>query len=832
MSSRREFGGLAGWRLAGRRRLRYNAAMDEPREKFKLVNLLRSLVSIRFIGLGNAVRALRYAGRRDRLERRFPAEARPPRLAFPGPLRSVEATTAGMQARFENTTLEVRFLTPDLLFVAWDGAKMIPSPALAGTEWPAVKTELTQNGDQWRLASGTLTLDLGPDGTLELLDDAGHCLRRDAPPVWEPEGWRLTAELPKVRGISGLGGRMGGLDLRPGRYRLWNTDPGGSYGPGADPLYITMPVYFALRGDQSQLAFYDNSFDGLVTLDEENEVQIEFSDGPLRYYVTAGSPEQVLARWTQLSGRAPLPPRWALGYHQSQWGYGSEEEVRRIWQEFQARKLPLSGLWLDIDHMDGFRIFTVDKERFPTLPALGKELHAAGARLVAIVDPGVKRDPTFDLYRDGNNRGVFCTTPDGGELASVVWPGWSVFPDFGSPQARTWWGEQYPRLLEQGITGFWHDMNEPATFAAWGRPTLPLSTRHHLEGEPADHRPMHNLYALLMNRAGYEALRQLRPGTRPFILTRSGWVGLQRYAWSWTGDVETSWGALRATIGQVLGLGLCGVPYSGPDIGGFSGAPEPELFVRWFQAAAYLPFFRTHSAHYLPRREPWEFGPDIEMILRRHLEQRYRMLPLLYTLAWQAQETGTPIVRPLWWADPDDEELARVEDAWLLGDTLLAAPVVVPGAKKRQVRLPAGGWYDLTTDQFYPGGQTVELDAPLERMPLLARAGAILPLTAGDTLELHFYRPEPGQEGAGLLYSDAGDDYGPSRVDRWTLKATKTRYELDWLGEGQYPWPYMSVQLFLHGMAAEQVWQGEQPISREGDFFSITPMQRVSIPAG
>src|SRR3990170_317969 len=250
------------------------------------------------------------------------------------------------------------------------------------------------------------------------------------------------------------------------------------------------------------------------------------------------------------------------------------------------------------------------------------------------------------------------------------------------------------------MAGFWHDMNEPASFAGWGEATLPLSTQHDMDGIGGDHRAAHNLYGLLMNRAGYEGLCMLQPHKRPFILSRAGWVGMQRYSWAWTGDVESTWGGLRQTIASVLGLSLSGQPYAGPDIGGVSGQPSPELFVRWFQLGSFLPFFRTHCALYLPRREPWEFGEQVLEMLREQLQLRYRLLPYWYTLAWMASQDGHPLARPLFWVEPEDQAFWEVEDAFLLGEVLLIAPVVEEGARRRSIYPPKGDWYDFWSDKF------------------------------------------------------------------------------------------------------------------------------------
>jgi alpha-glucosidase len=558
------------------------------------------------------------------------------------------------------------------------------------------------------------------------------------------------------------------------------------------------------------------------------KVEAWFEDGMLRYYVCLGTPEEVLKSYTQLTGRAPLPPRWALGYHQCRWGYRTEADIRRVAQGFQEHDLPISAIHLDIDYMDGFRVFTVNQERFPDLAGLARDLACQGIRLVTILDPGVKRDPGYFLYREGLRRKVFCKTFFGRPLIGLVWPDWSAFPDFTNPEARKWWGEQYPRLLDQGVAGFWHDMNEPTSFAAWGDTTLPLPTRHSLEGRGGDHRQAHNLYALQMNRAGFEALRRQRPDRRPWILSRAGWAGQQRYAWNWTGDIETSWESLRMTLPTVLGLGLSGLPFSGPDVGGFSGDPSAELYLRWFQMACFFPFFRTHSALGTAPREPWVFGEETTRRVREALRLRYSLIPYLYTLAWEASQTGCPPVRPLFWADPGDRRLWQVEDAFLFGSALLVAPILEEGAQDRQVSLPGGEWFDFWSDARIEGGDSVRLQASLDHIPLLARAGSLLPLEVNGRLQLHLYAPSEG-EGEGRLYLDAGDGYGEWRLERYRLRRSDGRLEIERESQGPYAFPYPAVELVIHGFSAGGAWVDGQPAPCENNRLICPSFQQIFI---
>jgi alpha-glucosidase len=768
------------------------------------------ILFLRANGFRTAVRTLRYTRWRDHLDQAYA------RLHPAAPFQSVgdclgaEAIPGGGLFKYAIAELEVLFLAPDLVRISWKPGKEPPPYALAKTDWPDVEVELKGEQAKHSLSTEQLQVVHAPDGSLTFKDRQGKIVRVELPPertvpqMEENTEWRQRARLQPDEAIYGLGEQAARLNRRGGSFRMWNTDPGGSYGPGVDPLYIGIPSYLALCSQGSYLIFYENSYPGTFNFDQGEISQVHFEGGMLRYYLMPGPPELALERFTELVGRPTLPPRWALGYHQSRWGYKSEADIRAVAQGFLEHDLPISAIHLDIDYMDEFRVFTVNQERFPNLSKLTRDLEAQGIKTVTILDPAVKKDPQFFLYREGSAEGVFCKLPDGKTLEGLVWPGWSVYPDFTHPETRRWWCRQYPRLLDQGVAGIWHDMNEPTSFAAWGDMTLPLSTHHNLDSLQGDHRQAHNLYGLLMNRAGYEALRSLRPQRRPWLITRSGWAGLQRYAWNWTGDTESSWEALRMTIPTLLGQGLSGLAFSGPDIGGFSGTPSPELYLRWFQMAAFMPFFRTHSAIGIPAREPWTFAEPILSILREFLKLRQRILPYYYSLAWSTSQTGIPPLRPLWWADPQDQTLWAVDDAFLLGDALLVAPILEEGARQRLLKLPRGRWFNFWDDTPLEGPGQVTLNASLERIPLLVRAGSVLPLQASQDLELHVYAPPTGP-GSGLLYSDAGDGYGDYRLDRFSLTQSEQTLILSRESRGSYPMPEQGFKLALHGTEAKRV---------------------------
>ncbi|WP_432154533.1 glycoside hydrolase family 31 protein [Streptomyces tricolor] len=776
----------------------------------------RDLVrSVGVVGSGRAARGLRTvraAWRRRRIDAAGLPRRGPERARVPGQVQGAEPGPGGGLIRFGRSELRIVVAVNGAVFWGWDGAGPQPSYALAGAgpePDPRAVLEPDKDGG-WRVVAERMTVVVSRHGAVQVCTPGGVMLRRDQPPRWwEPVGggaarWMQRSEVAADARFFGLGGRASGPRLRDGRYRLWNTDPGRAFGPGDDPLYLTMPVQLVVADAGTHLVFHDTTWDGTVVLAEGEEgagsghdragrCEVRMDGGPLRCWVAVGTPARVLHTWAALTGAPALPPAWALGHHHARWGFGSEQEVRRIVAGYQERGLPLDAVHLDIDHYDEHRVFTVDQDRFPKLPVLAEELRRDGIRLVSIVDPAVRAEPGGAVYESGSAVDAFVRDAQGRPVRGVGWAGESVFPDFTHARVRAWWGGLYEERLGQGFAGFWHDLNEPTSFSAFGEPTLPRSARHALEGRGGDHREAHNVYALCMAQAAYEGLRELVPGERPFLFSRSGWAGLQRYGGAWSGDVATGWPGLRASLSLVLGLGLCGVPYSGPDVGGFDGSPSPELYLRWFQLAAYLPLFRTHASLRAGRREPWEFGAEVLEHARVALLERRRLLPYFLTLAHLARRTGAPYVRPLWWGAPEDRALRDCEDTFLLGDGLLVAPVLDPGTDRRAVQLPRGRWYDTVTEEAHEGPGQVLVDAPLSRIPVLARAGAVLPVRGADGgLELEVWAPARGRTGYGVVVPDPGDGGDEPEIERYVARrqggrVVVTRDREDGVAEPPYP---------------------------------------------
>ena len=509
-------------------------------------------------------------------------------------------------------------------------------------------------------------------------------------PVWSTMaggmGFRqdsVWCQVPLQRNthLYGLGEKVGTLNKRPGRWTQWTTDRF-LHVPSADPLYIAIP--FAILSNETTRTgiFLANAHRSYFDADisQLNVLTLGADGGELDLFIFPGSLTEILNRYTALTGRTPLPPLYALGFQQSRYSYATDTEVRDITHQFRKYRIPCDAIYLDIDYMQGYRVFTWDSTRFPTPLTLVSDLKEEGFAVIPIVDPGVKVDPNYSVYQQGNHDNHFLAYANGEEFHSQVWPGMCAFPDFLRPETRDWWGNQHETLTAAGVTGIWNDMNEPAWNrggpGSYGHDNDADVVHHDGMGTRYSHSAVHNLYAFYEAQATFEALRNKLqiPSSdgkvthgRPFVLTRSGFAGIQRYAAVWTGDNCSWWEHMAMAIPMCLNLGLSGVAFSGPDAGGFQHNATPELYARWIQMAAFFPFFRAHTAKNTAHHEPWSFGPDVLAIARQYIEYRYRFLPYLYSLFYQTYRTGTPAMRPLLWEFPEDTMVLDIDDQFAGG---------------------------------------------------------------------------------------------------------------------------------------------------------------------
>ncbi len=607
----------------------------------------------------------------------------------------------------------------------------------------------------------------------------------------------------------GLGDKTGKLNLSGSRRELWGTDCYG-YGNDTDPVYKNIPFFTGLTDGKGYGIFMDNSFRTFFDFGKEREEAVSFwaQGGEMRYYFIYG-PEltNVVKNYTELTGKSPMPPKWALGYHQSKWSYYPESTVRELAQTFREKKIPCDVIHLDIDYMDGYRCFTWNNERFPNPQKMIADLKADGFKTIVIIDPGIKIDPLYNIYQQGVYHNYFCTRMDGARFKGSVWPGPCHFPDFTNPDARKWWSGLFAGLSQDGVGGVWNDMNEPAVFEEG---TFPRDVRHDYDGHPCSHRKGHNVYGMQMARATYNGLEQFAGNKRSFTITRSAYAGVQRFSSVWTGDNVASWEHLHLANVQCQRLSNSGISFAGSDVGGFIGSPNGELYTRWIQLATFHPFFRTHSSGDHGDKEPWKFEDKYLNIVRKFIEFRYQLLPYLYTSFWQYAEDGIPMLKSISMAFQNDPETLHREEEFLLGDHLLICPVSKEGVKTRVMYLPEGEWFSYWTDELFTGKKEITVATPLDQIPLFIKAGAIIPMQPAmqytdeftpEYITLHCYKAN--KETTSVFYEDDGItkdfDNGIYTVRKFTQSYDGGIIKLHQNIEGSYDAGNKGFELFLHG---------------------------------
>lgn len=595
--------------------------------------------------------------------------------------------------------------------------------------------KLEDTPDAYLISTNTVTCSVSKaDFLISFIDNVtGLVTSSDASPMhWEENvefgGYYVyaTKHCQQEENFFGLGDKSGNMNLRGRKFQNWNTDAY-SYGWEQDPLYRTIPFYMGINQSKAYGIFFDNTFKSYFDFGMEDNAKTSFwSDGgELQYYYIHGPHMMdVVKRYQSLTGTHQLPPKWAIGYHQCRWSYYPESKVREVVDGFRSQQIPCDAIYLDIDYMDGYRCFTWNKKYFPDPKKMIKELADVGMKTVVMIDPGIKVDDNYWVFKEGKEHNYFCRRSDDYFMEGHVWPGRCQFPDFTNPKVREWWGGLYKELVDIGVAGFWNDMNEPAVF---GSGTFPNDVRHHFDGHRGSHRKAHNIYGMQMVRSTYEGLKKLQRNKRPFTITRAGYSGMQRYASVWTGDNVATWEHLKIANIQCQRMSISGVPFCGTDIGGFSGEPDGELFTRWIQLGVFSPFMRAHSAGDTREREPWSFGEPYTAVNRKFIELRYKLMPYIYSVFWEHHRYGFPILRPLAMLEQDNVANHYRQDEFTFGDKILVCPVLEQGATSRRIYLPKGKWYNYWTLELLEGGDEYEVDTPLETMPLFVRAGTVMP---------------------------------------------------------------------------------------------------------
>ncbi|MEM7681291.1 MAG: TIM-barrel domain-containing protein [Planctomycetota bacterium] len=611
------------------------------------------------------------------------------------------------------------------------------------------------------------------------------------------QAWLMQFDYDPQMRFYGQGEKTTGLEHTGKHTKFWNTDVWADFDMGQvihgapDPMYLSVPYLIVKRGNRYAGVLINNphavfmATNPKVTIahqaDAEDDAHatrlfVGAPDGvPEVYFLVGPSLAELTRKLQNLVGRTPLPPMWALGHHQCRWGYASYRDLDRLDKEFTRHRIPNDGLWLDIDYMRGYRVFTWNDKHWPKLARQIASIQARGRKVVPILDPGVKIDPRFNVYKSGVKADVFCQNPAGSEFVGFVWPGATAFPDFSLDAARKWWGRWVGReVVSHDVQGAWLDMNDPSTGPA-------ENSEMRFDRGQQDHATYHNQYALGMAKATRDGFLKRQPNRRPFLLTRSGYTSINRYAAAWTGDNYSNPHHLRNAIATSINLALSGVPFNGPDVPGFGGDATPELAVAWYKAGFLFPFLRNHSISGCREQEPWALGPSTTRVVRRYIRLRYKLLPYLYNLFAQQEETGEAILRPLFYDFADSRKLPldRVDDQFMVGPAIMQAPVLDPDAATRQALLPAGQWFDAQKGKWIDGGLRIDVRASEDQTPLFVRDGAVLPTRPGDPsdnatdlrdIELHLFL-SPGFRGkaAYTYHADDGQSFDYRKGARTTL---------------------------------------------------------------
>ncbi len=620
--------------------------------------------------------------------------------------------------------------------------------------WPLDARLVRMNDDAFGGAS-THRLRFGDDGNLGLEDADGNALLAGVAGACVGVcggAWMVQLARDNDMRFYGQGEKVTGLEKTGRRTKFWNLDVWGDHpmpvviDGQADPQYAAVPYLLIRHGaawvgilvDHPGCVFMDTGsnwfFTGRDDLNAPPSLWFGADQGVPAFYVIAGrDAASVTRRLQRLVGTTPRPPLWSLGHHQCRWGYCGPRDLQRLDEAFNAHQFPCDGLWLDIDYMDRYKVFTTSPAHFGDRAAELKDLADKGRRVVPILDPGVKVEDGYEVAASGLQAGIYCLNPEGRPYVGFVWPGRTWFPDFSLPEGRAWWAGYARQFREWGFHGAWLDMNDPSVGAA------ELDDMRFQRGA-WPHWTYHNLYATGMAQASYEGFLAARPDERPFLLARSAAAGSSRWTAVWTGDNWSNWHHLRTSIHGTLNLALSGIPFNGPDVPGFGGHADAELAVAWYKAGALFPFLRNHALAGSARQEPWEFGPAALDTIRHFVRLRYKLLPYLYQL-WLAQERdGSAVMRPLFhdFDNADGLVLDRIDDQFLVGPALMQAPLVQAGTQRRDVALPGiGRWMDAGSGQFLRAGRSIQVESDARSTPLYLREGTLLPMQVGERTTQH-----------------------------------------------------------------------------------------------
>ena len=655
---------------------------------------------------------------------------------------------------------------------------------------------IVEEDSNFVIIKGTKVLTFVDKNTTEISfkDLEGNIINEDFQPSFkDEEGNVYISKVNDCLAYYGLGEKGGDLNKKGCYTENFNTDD-----PETDDdsitYYKTIPFYVALKEEATYGIFFDNSFRSYFDMGKEMGDRIFFGaiGGQIQYYFIPGENiKEVVKNYTALTGRMEMPPLWSLGYQQCRFSYFSQEEVRELVKTFEEKDIPLDVVYLDIDYMDGFRVMTFKTPNFDDAAGLISDLKEKGIRTITIIDPGVKVDEEYDVFKRGKEGNHFTKKLDGEMFIGAVWPGDSAFPDFSNKDCREWWKSELKKFIsEHGMDGIWNDMNEPCVFNN-DHKTMLETCLHNSDNGVIEHKEFHNRYGFEMSRCSKEAQEELHPNERGFSMTRATYAGGQRYSSVWTGDNMSLWSQMRMSISMNANLGISGFSFVGNDVSGFGLDSSEELFIRWMEMGPFIPIFRNHSNMYTRRQEPWAFGPRAEKIAKKSIELRYELLPYIYDLYYISHKEGLPIFRPMIMEYEKDMNLLNMREQFMLGENMIVAPVLYEGERSKTVYLPKGSWFNYFTMEKLQGGKWYKLPCELDEILVFVKEGSIIP-TYNKKFRNVKERPKNillkvfGENAKGFHYNDDGHtmEYLEGKYTYMDIKVVDGKEELKLINNG------------------------------------------------
>ncbi|MBS4539109.1 DUF4968 domain-containing protein [Clostridium sp. D2Q-11] len=745
----------------------------------------------------------------------------------------IKKTTYGYTVEKDNVFLDVVFYSDSIVRFSYSEENKLPDSTIAVIAKP-MKMDVELKGHS--IKTKDLQIKINENSlTVEIYDIEGNLINKDK--KVDLNNIQVSKELLDEKAFYGMGEKYGWINKIGTDTVNWNSDVLGNspiHTGTVKEYHTSIPFYIGLSQNLAYGIYFDNTYRTYFDFGKKVEDTIDFraEDGRIDYFFIYGPQlSKVVRGYSDITGSMPLPRKDFLGYQQCRWSYENRDELMTVAKKMREENIPCDILYLDIDYMKDYKVFTVDSEKFKEFKEMNDILKGMGYKLVVIIDPGVKKEEGYNVYDEGVEKDYFVKDSNGKIYIGEVWPGDSAFPDYLREEVRNWWGELHRELIDYGVDGIWNDMNEPANFCTEAK-TIPENTIHMDDkGQSRTHKEIHNIYAMLEAQGTYEGLKKISPNKRPFVLTRAAFAGTQRYAALWTGDNSSIWEHLESSMAMFMNLGLSGYSFIGGDVGGFTHDSNGELLTRWTQLGAFTPLFRNHSAKGTINQEPWCFGDETLDITKKYIKLRYNFITYLYNLMKDSSDKGDPVLRPLFYHYQNDENTYNISDQFMFGENIMICPITRPKTNHRMIYLPEGKWYDYWTQEVIQGGKFIIKKAELDTLPIYIKASSIIPMDKitnyigeeDNSLEIHYYY---GEKGKYNLYLDDGLSF-----DYKNGKYTEIKFEIEPVDEyltisGEvihegYDIP--NIKIVIHGFV-----KGNK-VTIEGDKLNFDKEKRVRL---